>query len=265
MVRGSNGTQVNAAKARSSVREDGPAVSQSMNPTNVPSRQTAFHGATSWWPITKPGRQVCPANQDTFAGTCRIGRRNPSTAKSTSGRRSPGWRPCWKEGLSYRPTCPRPRHLRRRRHGSVSMGQVGGPGGRELAAVFTAAAGFVRSGTSGTTPSDLSGHQRTELPPGWGMSMRTPANGANSDRTPSTWHSRKWLHDSRPNPKATAQTSLHERVAVSCVGPWAGKGTPCSRRVRDPARLRRISRQGRRSHRSGSAARRDDARTADRC
>ena len=65
----SNGTQVNAAKARSSVREDGPAVSQSMNPTNVPSRQTAFHGATSWWPITKPGRQVCPANQDTFAGT----------------------------------------------------------------------------------------------------------------------------------------------------------------------------------------------------
>jgi len=26
------------------------------------------------------------------------------------------------------------------------MGQVGGPGGRELAAVFTAAAGFVRYG-----------------------------------------------------------------------------------------------------------------------
>lgn len=201
-------------------------MSQSMNPTNVPSRQTAFHGATSWWPITKPGRQVCPANQDTFAGTCRIGRRNPSTAKSTSGRRSPGWRPCWKEGLSYRPTCPRPRHLRRRRHGSVSMGQVGGPGGRELAAVFTAAAGFVRSGTSGTTPSDLSGHQRTELPPGWGMSMRTPANGANSDRTPSTWHSRKWLNDSRPKPQSDGSNQSPRESGRELRRAVGGEGHP---------------------------------------
>ena len=33
--------------------------------------------------------------------------------------------------------------------------------------------------------------------------------------------------------KRRAQTNLHERVAASCVGPWAGKSTPCSQRVRD--------------------------------
>jgi len=46
MVRGGNGAQVNAARARSSVREDRPAMSLSIDPTNVPSHQTVFHGAT---------------------------------------------------------------------------------------------------------------------------------------------------------------------------------------------------------------------------
>ena len=57
--------------------------------------------------------------------------------------------------------------------------------------------------------------------------MRTPANGANSDRTPSTWHSRKvGCTTAGRNPKATAQTSLHERVAVRSSGPGRGRASP---------------------------------------
>ena len=142
MVQGSNGTQVNAAKARSSVREDGPAVSQSMNPTNVPSRQTAFHGATSWWPITKPGRQVCPANQDMFAGTL-LNWATESVSGEVDFRQEVAWLATVLEARDF----PTDRLARNLDIGAdVVSGEVGGPGGRKLAAVLTATAGFVRSG-----------------------------------------------------------------------------------------------------------------------